>query len=316
MIVEIDQFMTYLSYEKHLADNSIQAYNSDLIEFYTFLLGDLTDENDQWHYEVQATVVDEDVDIASINRDDIRSFIEYSYDRGLKKSSIERKIASIKTFFKFLYHRDIIPSNPGERILYPKRGRRLPRFMHHSEVVELLNFPCENFIDYRDRALLELLYSTGCRVSELATAETSDLDIDEGRLKVRGKGGDERYVFITKDSRGAWQEYLKSRREKFRILTSPLFVNNRGEAITTRGIFHIVTKRAKAAGMLDRIGPHTFRHSFATELLNQGADIRAVQEMLGHRNLSTTQIYTHTTKERLKDVYERTHPHAIRYNKK
>jgi integrase/recombinase XerC len=260
---------------------------------------------------VQVTVQDEDILIETISKDDLTSYLEFIFDSGLKRSSIERKIAAIKTFFKFLYNRDIISRNPAGRIIYPKKGKRLPRFLHLKEVNTILGFQDVTFIDFRDRALLATFYSTGSRVAELAAACISDVDMESGRLKVLGKGREERYVFLTGEALESIGKYLGERTKKFRVLTEPLFVNNRGGRITERGIFGIVVKRARAAGLLERVTPHTYRHSFATEMLNQGADLRAVQEMLGHRSLSSTQVYTHTTKERLKRVYEQTHPHAL-----
>lgn len=160
------------------------------------------------------------------------------------------------------------------------------------------------------------MYATGCRVAELAGADLQNLNLDEGRLRVYGKGREERYVFLTDDAVAQLLSYLKERERQFKVLSDPLFVNNRGERLTVRGIFYIVTKRIRQAGLIEKLGPHTFRHSFATELLNEGADLRAVQEMLGHKSLSTTQIYTHTTTSGLKKMYDRAHPHAIRYNGK
>jgi site-specific recombinase XerD len=280
-----------------------------------FFLGDY-ERHGPWQYEVQVTVQDDDVLIRTIGKDDLTGYLEFIFDSELKRSTIERKIAAIKTFFKFLHNRDIIPKNPAERIIYPKKGKRLPRFLHLKEINAILDFKDTGFIDFRDRALLETFYSTGSRVAELAAARIDDIDMDSGRLKVMGKGREERYVFLTGEALMTIERYLRERVKKFRVLTDPLFINNRGGNITERGIFGIVVKRARAAGMLERVTPHTYRHSFATEMLNQGADLRAVQEMLGHRSLSSTQVYTHTTKERLKRVYERAHPHALRYKNK
>jgi site-specific recombinase XerD len=158
--------------------------------------------------------------------------------------------------------------------------------------------------------MLEVFYSTGARVSELADADIDDIDFDNGTLRVTGKGSKERIVFLTDGSIRWIQQYFNERKKKFGSLTKPLFVNNNGGRLTVRGISFILEGRARATGIIGRISPHVLRHSFATELLNRGADIRAVQEMLGHKNLSTTQIYTHTTKERLKRIYEQYHPHA------
>jgi integrase/recombinase XerC len=307
MLVEIDQFLDYISIEKFLSDNTINAYSKDLIQLYDFFLLDSTEK---FGYDIDVEIVEEDIVIDSIGKDDLRAFIEYEYDKGLKKKSIERKIASIKSFFKFLFNRDVILSNPAADIIYPKKEFRLPKFLTLKEINSIFNFELKNFIDYRDKALLEILYSTGGRVSEISNTDISDIEFSNARFKVKGKGNEERYLFLNNDSISALNEYIKIRKGKFSKTTKPLFVNNRGDRITDRGIFYVVEKRGKSAGFVEKITPHTFRHSFATELLNQGADIRAVQELLGHKSLSTTQIYTHTTKARLKQAYDKYHPHA------
>lgn len=307
---EIDQFMAYLRNEHNASSKTIEAYSKDLLRFNRFLCGG--EEGIRDRYEVGAQIENDDAVVSSITSDDITAFIEYSYDQGLKRSSIERRIASLKSFFNFLYKREYILKNPGEKVGYPKRESRLPKFLHLNQVESVMDFPLKTFIDYRDRAILEAFYSTGARVSELCAADVVDVDFEAGRLRVMGKGSVERIVFLTDGTVRMIRSYLLERRKKFGSDGGPLFVNNRGGRITSRGVFDIVVKRAKASGMMDRVSPHTLRHSFATELLDRGADIRAVQEMLGHKNLSTTQIYTHTTRERLKKVFETFHPHASR----
>jgi site-specific recombinase XerD len=306
---EIDQFMGYLRNEHNASLHTIEAYSRDLKQFNRFLCGDTGDEIFD-RYEVRARVEKEDAVVASISGEDITAFIEYSYDCGLKRSSIERRIASLKSFFNFLYNRGYIQKNPGVKVGYPKRESRLPRFLHLNQMESVFDFPLKTFIDFRDRAILEAFYSTGSRVSELCLADVVDVDFSSGRLKVMGKGSVERIVFLTEGTACMIRTYLLERKKKFGSADGPLFVNNRGKRITTRAVYDIVVKRARAAGLMDRISPHTLRHSFATELLDRGADIRAVQEMLGHKNLTTTQVYTHTTKERLKKVFEAFHPHA------
>ena len=179
MIHEIDAFLTWLEVEKNAAPKTREAYSRDLNEFSLFLLGEYTPPSD-WNYEVDVNLEDGEVAVDSIGRDDIRSFLEYSYDRGLQKSSIERKVASIRTFFSFLFRHDIISVNPALKILYPKKRKRLPKFLHNSEVLAILDFPLENFLDYRDRALLETMYATGCRVGELAgEVEAEEMTTEE-----------------------------------------------------------------------------------------------------------------------------------------
>ncbi len=308
MIAEIDLFMDYLLAEKNFSAKTIESYNRDLIQLYRFLTGDFGEDTVDG-YELRFAGQD-DIPIDTIATDDLRAFIEFSYDRGLEKSSISRKIACMKSFFKYCYNRDIIAANPAKKLLFPKRDRNLPKFLYFNQVEQLLSFEVKDFIDHRDRALLELFYSSGARVSELAAADIGDLDAGAGTLRVTGKGSRERVVFLNGEAVQRVRAYLSAREAKFGALTGPLFVNNAGKRITVRGIFYVVDRRARETGMQQPVSPHALRHSFATELLNRGADIRAVQEMLGHKNISTTQVYTHTTKERLKRTYERFHPHA------
>jgi integrase/recombinase XerC len=309
MIAEIDHFMLYLQSEKNASKKTVESYNKDLHEFLGFLCGE-AGLSIREKYEVRVPILDGDIPVAGIRGEDITAFIEFSYDRGLKRSSIERKIASIKSFFNFLFKKEFIMENPSTRIGYPKKESRLPKFLHLNQIDKLMDFECRAFIDYRDKAILDTFYSTGARVSELCNADISDVDFDCKRLKVLGKGATERIVFLTGNTVSIIRQYLSERKKRFRAISEPLFVNNRGSRISERGVYDIVVKRARAAGIIATVSPHTLRHSFATELLNQGADIRAVQEMLGHKHLSTTQVYTHTTKERLRKVFEKYHPHS------
>ncbi|MBN2403879.1 MAG: tyrosine-type recombinase/integrase [Spirochaetes bacterium] len=310
MIAEIDDFLDYLKFEKNSSLKTVGSYNDDLIQLYKFFIGESNDSIDLSSYEINVKVVNDDVDVKSIGKDDITAFIEFCYDRGLKKSSISRKIACFKSFFKYIYNQNLINKNPVIKILFPKRERNIPKFLHYNQIEALFKFKLENFFDYRDRALLEVFYSSGARVSEIAFADYENLAVDSGILKVHGKGDSERMVFLTVNAVKWLKMYLEQRRKEFGEVKGPLFINNKGRRITVRGIFYIIDKRYAASGLAGTISPHTLRHSFATELLNQGADIRAIQEMLGHKNISTTQIYTHTTKQRLKRVYEEFHPHS------
>jgi len=309
MFAGIDLFMDYLRYERNSSEKTAIAYSRDLLQLSNFFTGDISD-CDYPSYEIDVDVKNGVPCLSSVCKQDITAFVEFLYDSGYRRSSIERKIACIKSFFRFLYNRDIVSKNPAEKIVYPKKELRLPKFLNTSDISVLFSFELNSFLDYRDRAILETFYSSGTRVSELSGALLSDLDFENQRLKVHGKGKSDRVAFLTDTAVGFINEYLSQREKKFGSVQGALFVNNRGTGISEKGIFDLVVKRARQAGIADRITPHTLRHSFATEMLNQGADIRAVQEMLGHQNLSTTQIYTHTTKERLKRVYNRFHPHA------
>lgn len=305
MYAEIDRFMDHLDSERNAPETTIKSYNDDLVQFADFLAGLGVDDGGP-------VPSGADIHAGDVTPDLIRSFVESCYDRSLKKSSISRKIACLKSFFGYLYREGHIDSNPARAVSFPRTERPLPRFLYNREVERVLDFSVESFIDFRDRALLETFYATGARVSEIASSGYNDLDLDGGGLRVFGKGSRERIVFLTADAVSWIRAYLIERGKRFGSIEGPLFVNARGGRLGARGIFNIVEGRAKAAGILARVGPHTFRHSFATELLNNGADIRAVQEMLGHSDISTTQVYTHTTKARLRDVYRRCHPHSGR----
>jgi integrase/recombinase XerC len=307
MYDHIDRFADYLKFERNFSDKTVTAYTIDLTAFIKFLADNISNCGE---YETEAQLSGDDILVESVRDRDIVSFVEFLYDSGLKKSTIERKIASIKVFFRYLFNKDIIKKDPAVLIHFPKKDKRLPKFLHENQMNSLLDFPVENFLDQRDIALLETFYSTGARVSELADASMADLDLQSGRLMVTGKGKKDRQVFLTKSSIKQIKTYLELKNKKFQASDGALFVNSRGGRISVRGIYDIVVKRAGQAGFFKDVSPHSLRHSFATDMLNGGADIRAVQEMLGHSNISTTQTYTHTTKERLKKTYENFHPHA------
>ncbi|MBN1501699.1 MAG: tyrosine-type recombinase/integrase [Spirochaetes bacterium] len=307
MLTEIDKFMEYLSVEKNYSEKTSESYYNDLSEMASFFSGAI--EKQAYDYELSFEK-SEDTDIHSVLTSDIKEFIGYLFDRNLERSSIQRKLSAIRSFFKFLYNRSYIETNPAAALINPKSKKRVPRFLYNEQLEDILNFETDNFIDYRDKALLEMFYSTGCRTSELRFAQLCNLDLRKGTLKVTGKGRKERIVFLGRACIRSLNRYLIIRKKKFIFLKGPVFVNNKNKGLSRKGIFCIVRKRAKAAGFTDYVSPHTLRHSFATELLNRGADIKAVQDLLGHKNISTTQIYTHTSREKLKQIYEKTHPHA------
>lgn len=309
MLAEIDEFINYIFYEKNYSEKTANAYSIDLMQLYDFLSGNV-EESFKDYYEIDASLINGEPDIRSITISDLRSFVEYCFDKELKKSSLERKIAVLKSFFTFLIRRNFIDTDPSKKLVFPKREYRLPRFLYIREYESLIDFQVSNVLDARDKAVLSLFYATGARISEIQGASVSDLDMSLGRLKVSGKGKVERVVFLTEESLKFLKEYFSLRKESFGNISGPLVVNKNGTGISIKGIYNLVMKRAAMAGLSHKITPHTLRHSFATEMLNQGADIRAVQEMLGHKSLSTTQKYTHTTKDRLKNVYDRFHPHS------
>lgn len=287
---EIDLFVNYLSAERGVSQKTVDAYTNDLHQFLLYM-------------EEDAVAVE----AGEITADDLKAFIGYLFDMENTRSTICRKISALKSFFSFLYRKDYLPGDPSFSLIFPRKEKKIPHFLYDAQIQEICTFPVETLLDIRDRAILELFYSTGARVAEIAGAKISDCDLPGKMLKVLGKGDKERIVFLTPDAVTWLKRYFAARgREDI----DRLFLNAKGGCLTVRGLFLIIHKRAAAAGFVDYVSPHTFRHSFATELLNEGADIRAVQEMLGHANLSTTQIYTHTTRAKIKEVYDRCHPHA------
>lgn len=305
----IDSFLDYISYEKNYSSNTTGDYQSDLIQIADFLKGDVEDSFKNY-YELDCRLLDNEPDIRTVTVSDLRSYLEYCYDRGLKRSSIERKIAVIRSFFKYLHRNDFLPDNPSKKLIYPRKEKRLPKFLYLKEYDELVSFEIKDFFDLRDRAAITLFYSTGARISEISSSLIADLDLNSRRLKVSGKGSVERILFLTDETADILKKYLRQRDSRFEVKSEYIFVNKFGKGISVKGMYNLVMKRAAEAGLSYKLSPHTLRHSFATELMNNGADIRAVQEMLGHKSLSTTQVYTHTTKARLKKIYDRYHPHA------
>ena len=309
MLVEIDVYIEYLKYEKNKADLTVSSYYNDLSQLYDFFLSVSKDSDSK--YDLTFDVVKEDIEISAIQKDDLVSYIEFNYDRNLKRSSIERKIASIRTFFKYLYNSKAISLNPAENLIYPKKSKRLPKYLSYNEIKSMMSFEPQSFIDFRDVAIIQTLFSTGCRVAEIAGAKIANLDLKENTLKVLGKGRKERFVFLTESANNALLKYFQERKNKFGECSGHLFVNFKGRGITVRGIFDIIANRARDAGIIKKVTPHVLRHSFATELLNRGVDLLLVQEFLGHESLSSTQKYTHVSKERLREVYDKCHPHSV-----
>ncbi len=305
----IDSFLDYITFEKNYSSNTSGDYRTDLMQVADFLTGNIED-NLKEYYEIDCKIVNNEPDISTVTISDLRSFLEYCYDRELKRSSIERKVAVIKSFFNYLHRNNFISVNPSRKLIYPKKEKRLPKFLYFKEYEELVDFEINDFFDLRDKAAVTMFYSTGARISEISNSLIADLDLHSGRLKVSGKGSIERILFLTDETVSIMKKYLRERDLKFNVKSEFIFVNKFGKGISVKGMYNLIMKRAAEAGLSYKLSPHTLRHSFATELLNNGADIRAVQEMLGHKSLSTTQIYTHTTKARLKKVYEQYHPHS------
>jgi len=301
----IERFLEYLRVERNASPHTLRAYGADLEQFRNFLLT----------REFYADEQSGDVAVAKIDHLAIRSFLSHLY-RGKKKSSLARKLAAQKSFFRYLVEERILPLSPAEIVSTPKQEKPLPVFLPVDEVFSLLAATDDSTLrGARDRAMLEVLYSCGLRVSELVGLSDGDVDFNLGILRVLGKGRKERIVPIGKKAIKALQEYLPPRE---RILKdsgwkgpkAPFFINSRGQRLTTRSVARLLQKYVLKSRLLRKISPHALRHSFATHLLDAGADLRAIQEMLGHVSLSTTQRYTHVSVDKLMEVYDRAHPRA------
>jgi integrase/recombinase XerC len=238
----------------------------------------------------------------------LRGYLAWLHGRGLAKSSIARKLASVRSCYRFLARRELVAANPARQLASPRLPRRLPSVLPKDESKDLLDAPSEDTLaGRRDRALLELLYASGLRVAECCGLDLEDLDRRHGTVRVMGKGSKERVVPVGEIALEALDAYLDRRGGG----NGPLFRNARGTRLSTRSVHSIVRRRARAAGLARRVTPHTLRHTFATHLLGEGADLRFIQELLGHSRLSTTQRYTHVSPEHLMKVYDAAHPRAV-----
>jgi tyrosine recombinase XerC len=286
----IDKFINYLKVERNASPHTITNYTIDLNIFRDFL---------------------GDKDISSVDHLALRRFLAEMRAKNYAKRTVARKLASLRSLFRFLYREGHIKKNPITAISTPKLDKKLPVFLDVDKVAKLLQSPPEDGLSgLRDRALMETLYSTGIRVSELVGLDIDDIDFISGVVKVLGKGSRERIVPIGEPALNAVRRYMDKRpggkvRDK-----DAVFLNTAGRRLTDRTVRRVIDKYIHACAMSEKISPHSLRHSFATHLLDRGADLRSVQELLGHMNLSTTQIYTHVTMERLKSVYDKAHPRA------
>ncbi|MBN2655435.1 MAG: tyrosine-type recombinase/integrase [Spirochaetales bacterium] len=286
----MEEYLKYLENVRKLSDATLTSYRKDISDWFDYLV--------EWEIEP-----------ADVEKNIARSFIGQLSRDGLASSSINRKISSLKGYYDFLIKRKMSPYNPFAGIKSMKLHRTLPVHLSDREITELIDMTDDDFSGTRDRLLFELLYSTGCRVSEICNMKCQDLL--NSHPVVRGKGGRDRWVFVGREARKALADYLPLREERANDKkNNSLILDAAGNPITARGIYYIIEKYTLKAGFPKKVTPHTFRHSFATGLVNEGADIRVVQELLGHASISTTQIYTHTGIERLKQVYRSSHPHG------
>ncbi|MFC1781031.1 tyrosine recombinase XerC [Planctomycetota bacterium] len=321
----IPQFLDYLKFERRFSEHTAKCYGADLAQFSEYLCGSSEDQQQEnnnpygEHHGGPATAVaikvDTNIDqmLMNANTDSVRGYLALLNEKQYSKSTIARKLATLRSFYKFLVKRNHVSSNPVSAVRTPKQEKKLPRFLEYEEVKRLLETPPVNtWLGARDRAIMETLYSTGIRVSELVGLNMDDIDFLGEVIHVRGKGKKERITPIGTSALQTIQHYMEYRNRRAQnnsnFDSKVLFVNKHGRRLSTRSVRRKMDKYLKMAGLDPAISPHTLRHSFATHMLNNGADLRSVQELLGHQSLSTTQVYTHLTTTRLKEVYEDAHP--------
>jgi len=320
----IEQFLSYLRYERHFSEHTAKCYGADLQQFCEFLLaGPQAESPDNAGADKgngHSTAVEappaKDLHATLIGMDtyEVRRYLAHLAEHQYSRATMARKLATLRSFYKFLMRRGYTQTNPVAPIRTPKQEKRLPKCLTVEDVRKLLAVPEDGtLLGTRDRAMLETLYSTGVRVSELCDLNLEDIDLVGGIVHVRGKGKKERIAPIGPTAIEAIQRYLRIRQANPRsgsFDTRALYVNKHGKRLSTRSVRRKLDKYLVQAGLDPSISPHTLRHTFATHMLNNGADLRAVQELLGHQSLSTTQIYTHLTTQRLHDAYQSAHPRA------
>jgi integrase/recombinase XerC len=304
----IERYIQYLQYERNASPHTVRNYRSDLMQFRNFLAPAKGSEGK----------AEKSVAVKSIDALRIRAYLAFLFENERKKSSIARKLAAVRAFFKFLARERVLGENPAASVSTPKLARTLPRIMTEEEMNEFLNRLAEGAATgdpslTRDRAILELLYASGLRVSELVGLDLRNVNFGDGMVLVRGKGNKERIVPFGSKARDALNSYLALRERilhESRKTSAALFLNQRGGRLTTRSVDRILKKYARQLFPHVKVSPHGLRHAFASHLLAEGADLRAIQEMLGHKSLATTQKYTQVSIKQLMDVYDKTHPKA------
>ena len=296
MFEYLTQYLNYLRFERNLSENSISAYNTDLYRYLSYLNA-------------------QDVNrLSQINERHIRKLLQVLSEIGLMPASLARNLSSIKSFHKFLISEDLLLSDPSEHIQGPKIRRYLPSVLTFEEIERILNqIAIDNYLGLRDRAMIELLYASGLRISELLLLPSREIYFSQGFIRILGKGSKERLVPTSERALKWIKKYIDIGRpvlDKYGKSEGILFLSIRGRSMSRMGFWKIVQQYVLKSGIRKEVHPHTFRHSFATHLLEGGADLRAVQEMLGHADISTTQIYTHLDRSYLKQVYQQYHPRA------
>ncbi len=294
---DLENFRSYILVEKNFSKHTAKAYYSDIMDFLLWL-GDTALEN--------------------VNFSKVREYLHFIQKFNYKKTTLARKIASLRTFYKYLYREKRVESNPAMNLNSPKRPKQLPKFLTQYEVEQILNnITIDTPAGYRNKAILELLWATGMRVSELSGLNFEDLNLENNEIRVFGKGSKERIILVTDRAKTYLQRYIETARplvaKGYRTENnenSPVFINNTGFRLQTRTIRNVINEIVEKIQLPKHVTPHVFRHSFATHLIENGADLRVVQELLGHASISNTQIYTHVSSQHLKEVYNETHPRA------
>ncbi len=286
-------FLSYLTYQKGYSQNTVTSYEKDLIEYFDFL------EKNNCEYNL-------------VDYNDLKKYLRFLNDKKLKNNTISRKISSLRSFYRYLVNNTKLESNPFLLLSLPKKEKKLPNFLYMNELEDLFEIPkTNNLLEQRNTLILELLYATGIRVSELTNIKIKDIDFNNRTILVTGKGNKKRYVIFGKKSQEVLNYYLSDSYQKLNKNNSDyLILNNHGSKITPRSICNILNDIISHTSLKKHISPHTLRHTFATHLLERGAELLTVQELLGHANLSTTSIYTHITNEHLRKTYLNAHPRA------
>ena len=293
---DISRYIDFLKYERGYSEHTLQSYQRNLVELALHLHQSSVENWQQVTHEA------------------LRHFVMAIKQKGLKARSIQLKLSSIKGFFKFQLQRKHITTNPSELLVVPKSDKPLPKNIEVDEVNQLLNFIPEQTIEFRDKAMMELFYSSGLRLSELANLSINDIDLKASELVVTGKGNKQRLLPVGRQARDAIEQWLKLRAEFNKANSSALFLSKLGNQISVRQIQQRLSYWAKRQGLNNTVHPHKLRHSFASHMLESSGDLRAVQELLGHENLSTTQVYTHLDFQHLAQVYDQAHPRAKKKN--
>jgi integrase/recombinase XerC len=296
-MLPIEKFIRYIKLEKRYSDHTVTAYQNDLLAFQQFL-----DET-----------LEEDYQLTDINYQLIRSWILKLVNEGMENTSVNRKISTLKSFFKFQLRKRTIQSNPTQKIIAPKNKKRLPQFVSQTDMDKLFSrseYFSDDWVGCRNQLLIEMLYQTGMRTSELINLTHNHLDMNRGLIKVIGKGNKERYVPITAELRNLIDKYLSHSQNPSPADKDVFFITEKGNKMYPKLVYNTVRNCLDQITTIEKRSPHILRHTFATHLLNRGAELNTIKELLGHSNLSATEVYTHNSFEKLKDIYKHAHPRA------